>query len=307
MPLSHSGKAGQPTAGNLCTTRQPMPMRSGWGLCKSLCASLSLVVAALLASAPVLAQPALKTTTNKLGMTLVRIPAGSFVMGACKPDTPNCTRPDPNATDFEGPLRRVNVKAFWLGQTEVTQGQFKQFIMAMGRADLITEDFIKYNNVGDDAAITWVSWNDAQDFIAWLNRTQGGGHRLPSEAEWEYACRAGGNHTYCGSDDLGSVAWHGANSGDRVRIVASLQPNAWGLHDLSGNVWEWVEDPWHKNFVGAPTDGSAWTNGGAQTRVLRGGSWWEPSVRGYRVANRYADWPDKHDLGRGFRVARTAP
>jgi len=287
------------------------PLANAWlGVGKVLCTSLFLGLcvgmAALLPSTPAQAQSALKTTTNSLGMKLVRIPAGSFTMGACKPDTPNCTQPDPDAQGDDGPPHRVTVKAFWLADTEVTQGQFKQFIMATGRADLITEDFIKNNNVGDHAAITGVSWNDAQDFLAWLNKTQGGGYRLPTEAEWEYACRAGGQHRHCGSDDVESVAWHLNNSGSRVHGVASKRPNAWGLHDMSGNVWEWVQDVWYDSYYGAPTDGSAWTSGGYQIhRVLRGGSW-SDSALGVRSAYRNNYAPVVRDDFIGFRLARTA-
>ena len=284
------------------------PLAHAWPrVGKSLCAGLCLAVVALLGTAPVQAQPASKTTTNSLGMKMVRIPAGSFIMGACKPDTPNCSQPDPDARDDEGPLRTVTVKAFWLGQTEVTQGQFKKFIQATRRVDLITGDFIRANSVGDDAPIVHVSWNDAQDFIAWLNKTQGGGYRLPSEAEWEYACRAGGQHTYCGSNDVGSVAWYKDNSSGQLQAVATKQPNAWGLHDMSGNAGEWVQDWRHDNYLGAPTDGSAWTSGGEQKyRVLRSG-FWGNLAKGTRAARRGYNSPGNNGSGVGFRVVRTEP
>jgi formylglycine-generating enzyme required for sulfatase activity len=101
---------------------------------------------------------------------------------------------------------------------------------------------------------------------------------LPSEAEWEYACRADGKNEYCGGDNLASVAWYGAyakpvgNSAETTNRVAGKQANAFGLFDMSGNVWEWVEDSYYESYAGAPTDGSAWPGDGAK-RVLRGGSW----------------------------------
>lgn len=271
---------------------------------------------------PVQAQ--LRETTNRIGITMVSIPAGSFQMGSCKVTSDmaeenkkraflgqpalsaNCAGSDPDARDEEAPQHTVRVPAFQLGKTEVTLGQFKQFIAAAGRTDLVNDDFMKYNRFGDNAPVTMVSWHDAQAFIAWLNQAEGKGWRLPSEAEWEYACRAGGNHTHCGSNDVGSVAWYDGNSGERPRAVATKQPNAWGLHDMSGNVWEWVQDWHHDSYRGAPTDGSAWTSGGEQKyRVLRGGSW-SRYARDSRAANRNYGSPGNL-YGNGFRVARTAP
>ncbi len=186
---------------------------------------------------PVQAQ--LRETTNRIGITMVSIPAGSFQMGSCKVIgdmveenkkraflgrpalSANCSGSDPDASDDEAPQHTVRVPAFQLGKTEVTLGQFKQFIVAAGRPDLVTDQFMKQNRFGDKVPVTFVNWNDAQDFIAWLNQTDGKGWRLPSEAEWEYACRAGGNHIHCGSNDVGSVAWYNGNSGQRHRAVAT--------------------------------------------------------------------------------------
>lgn len=274
---------------------------------------------------PVQAQ--LRETTNRIGITMVSLPSGSFQMGSCKVTgdmveenkkraflgqpalSANCAGSDPKASDNEAPQHTVRVPAFQLGKTEVTLGQFKQFIAAAGRTDLVNNDFMQYNRFGDNAPVGMVSWNDAQAFIAWLNQTDGKGWRLPSEAEWEYACRAGGNHTYCGSNDFGSVAWHDRNSRGRPQPVATQQPNAWGLHDMSGNLWEWVQDVWHDNYRGAPTDGSAWISGGEQKyRALRGGSWHLDAIH-TRAAYRFQYTADNRgdDYGFGFRVARTAP
>lgn len=274
-----------------------------------------------------LAAPALAgETTNKIGITMVDIPAGSFLMGSCKVTSAveeenkkrrflgkpalstQCGHSDSDASDdSEAPQHRVSIRAFQMGKTEVTLGQFKRYIAAAGREDLLTDKFMKYNAYGDDAPVVMVSWRDAQAFIDWLNKTDGGGYRLPSEAEWEYACRAGGNHTYCGSDNVDAVAWHAGNSNLHQHEVAGKQPNAWGLYDMSGNVKEWVQDCWHDNYIGAPTDGSAWTSGCSSSydrRVLRGGSW-KSSASDTRAANRGITTPVFRDNYNGFRLART--
>lgn len=165
---------------------------------------------------------------------------------------------------------------------------------------------MKYNAYGDDAPVVNVSWHDAQAFIDWLNQTDGGGYRLPTEAEWEYACRAGSSAAkYCGGHDLDSVGWYGGNSGGRQHPVGRKKANAFGLHDMSGNAWEWVQDCWHDSYRGAPSDGSAWTSSCTSVqRGLRGGSWligaWSS-----RAANRYLDSPDFRVQSNGFRLART--
>ena len=180
------------------------------------------------------------------------IPAGSFLMGACVPASadkqrrardefmgrppaqPACQPEEEAFGPASGPQHAVRVRAFQLGKTAVTLGQFKAWLRAAGRDDLLTEEFMQANRHGDQAPVVYVSWHDAQDYIRWLNQTwpQGGRWRLPSEAEWEYACRAGQPVRYCGSDDPGTVAWHADNSGRRIRPVAQKQPNAWGLKSL---------------------------------------------------------------------------
>ena len=262
-------------------------------------------------------------TTNKIGITMVDIPAGSFLMGSCKVTSAmeeenkkrrflgqsavsaNCSNTDPDAGDSEAPQHRVSIKKFQMGETEVTLGQFKRYIAAADRTDLINDEFMKYNAYGDDAPVVMVSWHDAQAFIRWLNQTDGGGYRLPSEAEWEYACRAGGNHTYCGGNNLSAVGWYDGNNNRHQYDVAGKQANAWGLFDMSGNVWEWVQDCWHDSYRGAPTDGSAWTSGCSnEGRGLRGGSW-DYDARYSRAAFRYVDTPGDRDDSSGFRLART--
>jgi formylglycine-generating enzyme required for sulfatase activity len=189
---------------------------------------------------------------------MVVIPAGSFDMGSN----------DGNAN--EKPVHRVTLaKSFALGKTEVTQGQWKA---------IMGDNPSKFASCGDNCPVEMVSWKDAQAFIQKLNDKTGKQYRLPSEAEWEYACRAGSSHRYCGGDNPDSVSWYGGlatpagNSGKTTNPVATKQANAFGLHDMSGNVWEWVEDSYHDNYTGAPTDGSAWQGEGS-LHVPRGGSW----------------------------------
>jgi formylglycine-generating enzyme required for sulfatase activity len=191
----------------------------------------------------------------------------------------------------EKPMRRVSVSSFALAKTEVTQGQWRA---VMGNNPSF------YSSCGDDCPVENVSWDDAQDFVGRISEKTGQTYRLPSEAEWEYACRAGGRHDYCGSDNVDAVAWYQNNSmefksrllsasewvGGQTSQVAKKQANAWGLFDMSGNLWEWVEDCYYGNYVGAPTDGSAWTSGACKQRVLRGGSW-NVNPRGARSTSRY--------------------
>ncbi|MEQ6341534.1 MAG: formylglycine-generating enzyme family protein [Gammaproteobacteria bacterium] len=251
------------------------------------------------------------------------IPTGSFQMGSCQAATrpggggkklsqtppAGCSAVDLDALINEGPQHRVSIPGFQMSKTEVTLGQFKRFIIATGRTELVTDEFMKYNAHGDTAPVVDVSWNEAKNFIEWLNKskaaTDHGVYRLPTEAEWEYACHAGGNHPYCGSRDVNAVAWFNANSGKHQQPVGSKNANAFGLHDMSGNVWEWMEDCYHDNYSGAPADGSAWTSLCASSgRVLRGGSW-RGDAKNVRVQNRTNATAVNRSNIIGFRLART--
>ena len=186
---------------------------------------------------------------------MVVIPAGSFEMGS-----------NHGGNSDERPVHRVTIaQAFAIGRTEVTQRQWR----AVTGGDPPRLDF----KGCDDCPVERVNWDDVQGFVTRLIQKTGKPYRLPSEAEWEYACRAGGSHAHCGSDDIDSVAWYGNNSGSKIHVVAGKQANAWGLYDMSGNVSEWVEDCWTKNYQGAPTDGSAWLTGNCNERVFRGEAW----------------------------------
>ena len=161
-----------------------------------------------------------------------------------------------------------------------------------------------FSNCGDNCPVENVSWEDAKQFVSRLTTKTGKTYRLPSEAEWEYACRAGVREEYCGGNRVDDVGWHDGNSGQRTNSVAGKQANAWGLHDMSGNVWEWTEDCWNGNYNAAPADGSAWTEGACSLRVVRGGSWdFGPQL--LRAAFRIRNATAYRFNSLGFRVART--
>ena len=225
--------------------------------------------------------------TNFLGIKLVKIPAGSFEMGACKltrgmekenrkrvflglpPVDPGCGTPDQQVNDNETPPRVVTVSSFNMATTPVTAGQYKKFLKDIGEMDstddwgLYNEEFQNLNSFGDDAPVVQVAWHEAQDFIRWLNENKPEDdpyvYRMPSEAEWEYACRAGSKQRYCGSDNVFDVGWVNRDGTQNQQRVAAKAPNAWGLYDMSGSIWQWVEDVYHDSYIGAPSDGSAWT------------------------------------------------
>jgi formylglycine-generating enzyme required for sulfatase activity len=163
------------------------------------------------------------------------------------------------------------------------------------------------NFKGPDRPVETVSWDDCQAFIKKLNAKGDAQYRLPTEAEWEYACRAGTTTAYYFGDDagrLGDYAWYTGNSGYETHPTGQKKPNIWGLHDMHGNVWEWCQDWWHDNYQGAPSDDNAWESPAGQFRVLRGASW-NFNPRDCRSANRYYSTPHNRYCGVGFRLART--
>ena len=259
---------------------------------------------------------------SQIGMEMVDIPAGSFLMGSCRSTRDGCGEEDLKASKDETPQHRVSIKAFQMGKTPVTLGQFKKFIAitgykpaSMSPSHVHHDWFMKYNVHGDSAPVLDMSDDEINALIDWLNKTDGGGWRLPSEAEWEYACRAGGRHTYCGSNNVDEVAWYGENSGGRPHAVASKQPNAFGLYDMSGNVWERVEDCWDDSYYGAPSDGSARVSGctkdlfsGDIDNVYRGGAW-DRHFSDVRAATRWGDTnislSSAGEGVTGFRLVRT--
>jgi formylglycine-generating enzyme required for sulfatase activity len=220
--------------------------------------------------------------TNSIGMDFVEIPPGNFTMGSSSSET----------TPHERPAHPVTIsKPFLMAATEVTQAQWKA-VFGSNPA----------NFEGDELPIEQVSWSDAQEFIREMNAKEDGAHyRLPTEAEWEYACRAGAMGYHYG--DLDSIAWFDPNSGGATHPVGQKQPNAWGLYDMLGNVYEWCED-----WKGAYPEGSVTDPGGPSTgsfRVIRGGSW---MVHANRTKAHFRDFfpPEQHRTDIGFRVVAVA-
>ena len=236
---------------------------------------------------------------------MVVVPAGSFMMGS-----PSF---EEGRYDNEGPRHRVTIPApFAVGKYEVTFTEWDACVAAGGCNGYRADD--KGWGRGRRPAIN-VSWNDAKAYVAWLSRKTGERYRLVSEAEWEYAARAGttspfhfgstvstGQANYDGNFTYGSGR-KGVRRG-KTAPAGSFPANGFGLHDVHGNVWEWVEDCWHTSYAGAPTDASAWVSGSdCDWRVLRGGSWID-APRILRSANRSGNSSGIRNYKFGFRIAR---
>jgi formylglycine-generating enzyme required for sulfatase activity len=212
-----------------------------------------------------------ETLSGNIKLEMVKIPAGSFLMGTEEAEVIRlCKEYKTDWYKNEMPQYRVNLQEFYLGKYPITQEQYQAI---MGNNPSKFKDNPK-NPVEN------VDWNDAQEFCQKLSEKMGKKYRLPSESEWEYACRAGTQTRYYFGDDeklLGEYAWYGENSGSKTLPAGQKKPNNWGLYDMSGNVWEWCEDGLHGNYQKAPTDGTAWSKNHSVTsrvlRVLRGGSW----------------------------------
>ena len=231
--------------------------------------------------------------SDSLGIEFVPIPPGEFRMGSTSRV----------ADDNEQPVTQVRIsKGFYLGKYEVTQAQWKA-VMGSNPS--------RFDACGPNCPVENVSWNDAQAFIKKLNSKDGKQrYRLPTEAEWEYAARAGSVTAYSWGNEIGRnrANCRGCGSqwdGEKTAPVGSFSPNAWGLHDMHGNVWEWVQDCWNDTYHGAPTDGSAWTSGSCGRRVVRGGSW-SNGPENLRAAFRLRNTTgSRYNDSFGFRVART--
>ena len=210
-------------------------------------------------------------------MKLELIPPGTFTMGSPPGED--------GRYDDEGPQHSVEItKPFYLGTYPVTRGQFAAFVQDDGyRTEAETANdkstwrnpFGSYNQTDDDPVVE-VTWNDAGKFCAWLSKKEGKPCELPTEAEWEYACRAGTTTAFSFGDDpkaLGDYAWYANNSGNHTHPVGVKAPNPWGLYDMHGDVWQWCADNYDKDYYAkSPIKDPKDTNSG-QSRVLRGGSW----------------------------------
>jgi formylglycine-generating enzyme required for sulfatase activity len=249
------------------------------------------------------------TWTNSIGMAFVQIPAGSFLMGSPERDR--------EAADDEKPQHRVTLsQAFYLGKYEVTQAQWEA---VMGSNPYTLARSNPYYSLPGMAARlrhptqpATVSWNDAQEFIKRLNQKEGHDrYRLPTEAEWEYAARAGTTTAYFFGDDakeLGRYAWYGEDfATGSTHPVGQKGANGWGLYDVYGNVWEWTQDRYGDGrfYAHSPMlDPKGATDG--SSRVVRGGSWHASAVS-WRSAFRRQYEPDYRGISIGFRLAMTLP
>jgi formylglycine-generating enzyme required for sulfatase activity len=245
------------------------------------------------------------------GVTFVEIGPGCFRMGSNKRAEGGdllgqwCARlglpwgDQPEPSD-EMPVHWVEFRrGFFMAETEVTNSQYEAFDPKHERSEF---------SRGDNDPVVEVSWEDARKYCAWLGENSGRNIRLPSESEWECACRAGSRREFCFGDDekrLGEYAWYEKNSDYTAHEVGTRRANAWGLHDFHGNVWEWCEDTYHPNYKEASADGTAWTEGGSPFRVVRGGGfiggaegcrsayryWLDPGIRWDILGFRPAYWP----------------
>ena len=245
-----------------------------------------------------------KEIKNSIGMEFVLVPSGSFMMGASENEK------DGNQT--ERPQHRVSFDYdFYVGKYEVTIGEWKK-IMGDLPEGMKTNLDAKFKE-NDSQPVVRISWNDAKDFIARLNaKNDAYKYRLPSEAEWEYAARAGTQTRFYWGDDLKFTSLcQYANVKDysdckdnyvRTAPVGKYAPNAFGLYDMTGNVWEWCEDIWNESYNNLPSDGSAnLAIGDSNRRVQRGGSWAD-APKFTRIAARGADAPTDRNDEDGFRI-----
>ncbi len=255
-----------------------------------------------------------------VNMDFVFVKGGTFKMGSN------------DGYSDEQPVHSVTVSDFYIGKYEVTVEQYIKFLNDIGCSsdgsyngeELVYIDdsycpvgysggrfYFKGSDYADksNCPMIEVTWYGANEYAKWLSRKTGKQYRLPTEAEWEYAARGGvethgraSQYKYAGSNNIDEVAWYGDNSGGKTHPVGTKKPNELGIYDMSGNVWEWVEDKYHNDYKGAPTDGSAWISGNSSYRVFRGGSWGN-----YAYSCRVADRSDYAPTGSvsyvGFRLA----
>ena len=224
-------------------------------------------------------------TVNGVSFEMVRVDGGTFRMGAT-------SEQGSDAYDWEKPVHSVTLSGFAIGKTEVTQALWEA---VMGS----NPSYWK----GDNLPVECVSWDDCQEFIRKLNSMTGQNFRLPTEAEWEFACRGGNNsrgYKYSGSNNLANVAWYDDNSDGQTHPVATKAPNELGIYDMSGNVWEWCAD-WYANYTSNSQTNPKGPRSGSG-RVGRGGSW-NRSVRYCRSSLRFNCRPTFRNIILGLRLA----
>lgn len=245
-----------------------------------------------------------------VSLDIVEVKGGTFLMGS--------PANEESRSESEGPQHQVSVPSFFIGKSEVTQAQWRAVANSLPKVnrDLITNpSFFK----GDDKPVEQVTWEDALEFCARLSAKTGRQYRLPTEAEWEYACRAGATTPFAFGENISTDIVNFNGEGpyrtapkslyrDQTTGAGSLgAANAFGLFDMHGNVFEWCSDVWHEDYAGAPSDGSSWNaEGDASLRVLRGGSWYVQASF-CRASRRYKIEPDTRDFNVGFRVVVSQP
>jgi formylglycine-generating enzyme required for sulfatase activity len=250
---------------------------------------------------PLQPEGALEDLGGGVSLPLVRIPAGEFLMGS--PDD------EPQRSSDEGPQHRVRLREFWMGQTPITQAQWRA---VLGTNPSQFQD----QPDSDQRPVERVNWREAMAFCRQLAARTGRAYTLPSEAQWEYACRAGTTSPFAFGETItpelanydGNYTYAGSLKGvyrNQTTGVGAFPANAWGLQDMHGNVWEWCLDHWHHSYASPPADGSAWVDSEDENssvkRLLRGGSWF--GVPGFcRSAFRNHARPGSADFFVGFRV-----
>lgn len=243
------------------------------------------------AAEPVVTQARLDDLLAGIDADLATLPSGRFQMG------------DLAQTGWEEPLpvHWVKMRSFRMARHDVTFEQFDTYVRQTGAA------------APDDAGwgrgrrpVINVTFPEVQGYIAWLNARTGRHFRLPSEAEWEYAARAGTTTLYPWGNEDRPDQRNGIGSVGRTTPVGSYPPNGWGLYDMIGNAWQWLADCWHDRYTGAPADGSAWVEEHCDRRVMRGGSW-DNDPAWLRVADRTSFGVNERMDGVGFRLAEDLP
>jgi formylglycine-generating enzyme required for sulfatase activity len=255
-------------------------------------------------------KPKMIRIMNSLSVDMVKIKKGSFMMGS-------------DEYSDEQPIHKVIIDYdFEIGKYPVTIAEYRHFAKehpehlpewAEEGSDYHIEtgndEHYKKMNLSDNVPIMGVSWENATAYTEWLSDKTGLYYRLPSEAEWEYVCRAGTDTRWSFGDDeeeLKYYAWYDDNSHGKTHIVGEKKPNPWGVFDMHGNVWEWCIDDYADNYKKTPIDGSAYKNEQADSKVLRGGSWNSVAINS-RSSYRGWGYPGIRSNNVGFRLLRTLP
>jgi formylglycine-generating enzyme required for sulfatase activity len=236
----------------------------------------------------VMSAPSSATPINSVAPTMARLLGGCFQMGS-----------PTSEADREGDEQQHQacVNAFAIGRYEVTNAEFRRF-----RSEHNSGDTNGNSMNGDQQPVVNVSWNEAVAYAQWLSQQTGKHYRLPTEAEWEYACRSGVvGQRYCGGDDVDSVAWYDGNSDNKTHAVGQKRANAWDLYDMSGNVWEWTCSEYKDSYDGSEKTCNNHTD--SAQRVVRGGSWLNVPA-GVRSAARTWNTPDDRNSDLGFRLVQ---